>query len=786
MVTWIVPAMKISSRKLVWAVFCLFLAQGQSQAVIKSDVALKAVLEDQPIIFMAKVQKIHTDKPVVVVKFAENLKGKAPFEELRVNLAGDSEGKRLKDPEALRKRLAENLPLVIFAKKSREWQAFGFTNGTWFQMTCKDPARYPWVFTHCEPFLHRTFAGSTADLRQVILDSLAGKKPPPPVDQKAKPGLGPEVPARQGARNTSGPAFAVIPTVALGGPLAILAMLFPTLFGKPREIFQRYLALLTVTTAISILYLLHEWFLGSIQESWWGSPLALWLGFAALAAMGLFWAWRRYHVMTANGDTAVLVPRRGEEIILKLLSLSGLMLVPYCLGRGTLLLAPWKELLIMWVVVWAGTLGLAWLHFRARKQPTPPATVPLEGIMLGGLGLACLGLAATALPAQAAAETVQETNHVALAWTFKPEGFGKFDSTPLVTEDRVWIAGNQLGLSGSGILYCIDRATGKPLWSFDDEGGMKPAFSSPCLADGKLYLGEGYHKDADCKLYCLDASTGKKLWDYQTSSHTESSPCVADGKVYFGAGNDGVYCLRADTGDVLWHYTGLHVDTSPAVAGNRLYAGSGYGKQYFVFSLDTHDGKEIWKREVKLPVFGSPTVVGQQVFFGMGNGDLVKSDPQPAGALLCLDAATGDLPWKPFEVADAVHGRPAADARCVWFGSRDGHVYCLDRLTGKQNWKLDLGSPVVGQPALIACSACGRSHTLYALASAGKLCCLDPEKGAVHWTYQIAPASLPTVLSSPRLRQGKDGKRRLYFGAGLGDVGATRAALFSLEDLWTK
>src|SRR5439155_27384590 len=118
----------------------------------------------------------------------------------------------------------------------------------WFPMTdvqTDDGVR--WGFTHFEPYLRKTFKGTTADLRQVIRAVLAGKKKAPPLDKKEKPGLGPEVePPKKEAdpplsrepeastgrakcpsssllpSSSTGPLFAVIPTVFVGGPLAIL------------------------------------------------------------------------------------------------------------------------------------------------------------------------------------------------------------------------------------------------------------------------------------------------------------------------------------------------------------------------------------------------------------------------------------------------------------------------------------------------------------------------------------------------------------------------------------
>ena len=166
-------------------------------AVITADLPLKTILRNE-FIFVAKVEKLDADpeKPRMVLKLEENLKGKAPFEKLPVNLiATSADGVKDKHTEVLLKRLAPDLPLVLFVfKKEDKYIAFVYTYGTWFQMhgaiTDKNVV---WSHFNCEPYLRKTFKGTTAELRQAIVDALANKKEPPPVDAKEKPGFGPEV-----------------------------------------------------------------------------------------------------------------------------------------------------------------------------------------------------------------------------------------------------------------------------------------------------------------------------------------------------------------------------------------------------------------------------------------------------------------------------------------------------------------------------------------------------------------------------------------------------------------
>jgi outer membrane protein assembly factor BamB len=553
------------------------------------------------------------------------------------------------------KRLARDLRVIIFtSRRGKRYTAFAYSNGTWFQLvgrTGDDPATVHWNFTHCEPYLRRTFHGTTEDLLQIIVAGLANRKKPPEPDPNEPPGLGPEIQSdkhSRGLRSCSGSLFAVIPTFVIVGPLGLLAALFPAVFGGLALVMRRWLVLLTIASLNSTLYLGHWWLHGSIKESWWGTPAALWCSMVLVTLAGIYWSWyRRPSLQRTAGD-----PRCSECILLGSLSLIGLAVVAWCIRQGTLSNPPWKDLLAIWAVAWVGTLHAVGIRLARNKHLAVPALPSAEGIMLCTLFLACAGIAATSVSRPLQADGIR------LVWAFEPKDRGAIISSPVVNEDRVYVAAIQgSGFSTCGVVYCLNQESGEEIWRFDDDGAMQQMFSSPYLADGRLYIGEGLHENRDCKLYCLDAASGRKLWQFAIASHIESSPCVVGGRVYVGGGEDGIYCLDASTGAEHWHFQeNVHVDASPTAVGKYLYAGSGVSrsqKKTQVFCLDTEGGRVLWRHAVKLPVWGSPCVSGNRIFFGLGNGRYDRSGERPAGALLCVDAQTGKELWC-HEVDDAV------------------------------------------------------------------------------------------------------------------------------------
>src|SRR5206468_304963 len=100
---------------------------------------------------------------------------------------------------------------------------------------------------------------------KAVRDGLDKKAPFPPVNEKDEPGYGPEVtkssrlPAMlRPFADTMPPGpglFAVIPTLGIGGPIAILALLFPTVFGGVLILFRQWAAFIMMFSANSMLFL---------------------------------------------------------------------------------------------------------------------------------------------------------------------------------------------------------------------------------------------------------------------------------------------------------------------------------------------------------------------------------------------------------------------------------------------------------------------------------------------------------------------------------------------------
>jgi outer membrane protein assembly factor BamB len=471
---------------------------------------------------------------------------------------------------------------------------------------------------------------------------------------------------------------------------------------------------------------------------------------------GAVWRWSLAALLALATPAWAVVPGLTGPLQALLQMLPQILPFVAAAAAGALSIPAWRERIgraARWLVTGPGLVSLGviaaalaatvFLAQSDRSRPAVAAPPPARGAdwpMFRG------NLERTGAAAGARGPTAPR-----VAWTFSdPEvQVADLSASPAVVGGRVYLASAQASVfDSSGMVYCLDAATGKRIWQFQTE---KQGFSSPSVVGGRVYVGEGLHVDAGCRLYCLDAATGRRLWATVTKSHTESSPAVVGGRVYTGAGEDGVYCLDAANGKVLWHRGAMHVDTCPAVGSGRVYTGTGYGRLQ-ALALDAAGGKTVWAAPCDLPVWGPPAVVGARVYYGIGNGDFVHSAPQPRGGVWCLDAATGRQIWRR-SLPDAVLTAVVHAAGRLFVGCRDGRAYALDATTGAIAWSTALGGPIVASPAW-------DGKNLYVAGGKG-VTCLDPATGKIRWDLDLTLHTAPELqlFSSPAVAGG-----RLFLG----------------------
>lgn len=233
-------------------------------------------------------------------------------------------------------------------------------------------------------------------------------------------------------------------------------------------------------------------------------------------------------------------------------------------------------------------------------------------------------------------------------------------------------------------------------WTFATRGPLR---ASPAFGGGLVVFGSG-----DGNLYALDAATGKERWRTALKGAVHSTAAIDGGVVYVTSRDGGLSALDLSTGKLRWNFR-MDPDlpfrwgwdwllSSPAIWGGAVYVGSGDGRLY---ALDARTGRERWRFETQARIRSSPAVADGVMYFSSRDG-----------RVYALNTATGRLAWR-FESEGAtidsaaagfdrtsITSTPAVSGDGVFFGTRDGHEYAIERRTGALRWKF--GHPVTYIP----------------------------------------------------------------------------------------
>jgi outer membrane protein assembly factor BamB len=220
------------------------------------------------------------------------------------------------------------------------------------------------------------------------------------------------------------------------------------------------------------------------------------------------------------------------------------------------------------------------------------------------------------------------------------------ESSPTISEGTVYI-----GTLG-GQVFALNQTSGDIIWQ---KGIGYECALSPALAYDTIFVEVWDHPNAT--LYALNKTTGSTEWGFNHTSFgfprwwqavPLTSPTVSDGKVYTGP--DGLYCLNATSGKVIWQNTTISVWSSPSVSNGEVFIGGSTGswdnKQYF-YAFDQNTGELVWQHEfddLNDVIFSSPAIAGGMIFM-------------------------------------ASHGH--------LYGSKRSYVYALNETNGRQVWAYD-------------------------------------------------------------------------------------------------
>lgn len=271
---------------------------------------------------------------------------------------------------------------------------------------------------------------------------------------------------------------------------------------------------------------------------------------------------------------------------------------------------------------------------------------------------------------------------------------GTGDATPVLVGKKIYLHTRQ---EGDEVILCLDAATGRYLWAdkypappVTGPAGSHPGpRSTPAFADGKIvtYGTSGI-------LSCLDAATGKVIWRKENPANaipqffTGMSPLIVDGVCIAHVGtkdNGNILALDLKTGTEKWNIQG----DGPSYASPSLMTLS--GKKHIIIqseknlmALDFNDGKILWQiATVPAQRFYnsvSPYIDGNKIYYtGQGTGikavEIIKEGDKYVAKEL----------WSTSEVG-AKWNTPVLKNGYLYGFTDQRRIYCINASNGQTAW----------------------------------------------------------------------------------------------------
>ena len=221
-------------------------------------------------------------------------------------------------------------------------------------------------------------------------------------------------------------------------------------------------------------------------------------------------------------------------------------------------------------------------------------------------------------------------------------------------------------------------------------------------------------------------------WQFATRGAAPLSyPALYGGRIIFGCADGMVYCLRADTGSLIWEQkTGGRVVSSPTPTSELVLIGSHDG---YLYALDLENGDPVWKFKAGGAVHSSPAVADGKVYFASLDGQLYA-----------LEGQTGKLVWQR-PLGAGTFSSPSVDSGLVAIGTEGGEVVVVKAGDGQVRRRFAMGD-LVGTTPIV------RDGRVYAVADNGKIAAYDVGSGKAVWTHQAeGPVRCEPVLLKTQL-----------------------------------
>ncbi|HVX61500.1 MAG TPA: PQQ-binding-like beta-propeller repeat protein [Pirellulales bacterium] len=290
---------------------------------------------------------------------------------------------------------------------------------------------------------------------------------------------------------------------------------------------------------------------------------------------------------------------------------------------------------------------------------------------------------------------------ISTSWNAQPpklvwrQRIGPAWSSMLVIDGRLF---TQEQAGEAEAVVCLDAETGRRVWTHEDaarfwdsQSGAGPR-ATPAFAEGCIYA-----QGATGILNCLDAATGKVRWSRNVMEDSgaslpmwgfSSSPLVAEGVVIAYAGGKAdkrLLAYRTADGELAWTASAgptSYTSPQPAEFGGKPQAL--FLSDLGLVALDPATGKECWRYDAATP--GVWRAVQPAV---LGPADVLIASEDLGTVLLKVSEQEGR--WNAERKWSSRAMKPGYNDFVIYdgfaYGFDGGAFCCLDVKTGKRRWR---------------------------------------------------------------------------------------------------
>jgi outer membrane protein assembly factor BamB/predicted MPP superfamily phosphohydrolase len=314
----------------------------------------------------------------------------------------------------------------------------------------------------------------------------------------------------------------------------------------------------------------------------------------------------------------------------------------------------------------------------------------------------------------------QTYNNVIEKWRYASDA--NIISTPAVSMDKVFV-GNQ-----NGRFVALSLEDGKQKWSFETKASI---FSSPSFSNNKVVFGS-----ANGFIYCL-SSSGKEIWKLQTDGPVLGSPAIENDTIYIGGSDHCFQAIELNSGKPVWSSCILDgpVVSTPLLYDSKVIFGA-WDKN--LYALDKTKGTLLWKWNNGSSVRNYSPAACIPVA-----RDSIVYIVAPDRYISALNIKNGKTLWRNNDATVRESIGISADGMWVYGKTMQDTIVAYATSSEKQvaAWKMNCGFGYEHVPSMLI----EKEGYVFFGTRNGVVYCIDPAAQKIVWAHKIDNSMVNTV-----------------------------------------